>query len=149
MSRIHLGPTGFQDRGEPTDEPEVAIARKYMDTLGGDPGYPNRYPAMQRTIDDILRDIETFRPNAGVWLPLDDLLTELWNAEVPARALPTLFGVFERFPDDDGAGVLWSIVHGVENLDFDYEQPLRDSLVRQPSDMGKIMIDRLERAKAG
>jgi len=104
---------------------------------------------MQRTIDDILRDIETFRPNDGVWLPLDDLLAELWNVGVPTRALPTLFGVFERFPDDDGAGVLWSIVHGIENLDLDYEQPLRDSLVRQPSDMGKIMIDRLERAKAG
>lgn len=103
---------------------------------------------MQRTIDDILRDIETFRPSGGVWLPLDDLLAELWDAGVPKKALSTLFGVFERFPEDDGAGVLWSIVHGIESLDFDYEQPLRDSLARQPSDMGKIMIDRLERSKA-
>jgi hypothetical protein len=102
---------------------------------------------MPRTVDDILRDIEAFRPTNGVWLPLDDLLAELWDAGVPARALPTLFGVFERFPEDDGSGVLWSIVHGVEGLDLDYEQPLRDSLARQRSDMGKIMLGRLERSK--
>ena len=102
---------------------------------------------MPRTVDDILRDIEAFRPTDGVWLPLDDLLAELWDAGVPARALPTLFGVFERFPEDDGAGVLWSIVHGVEGLDLDYEQPLRDSLARQRSDMGRTMLGRLERSK--
>lgn len=104
---------------------------------------------MPRPIDDILHDIELFSPADGVWLPLDALLAELWDAGVPARALPSLFRVFERFPEDDGAGVLWSIVHGVEGLDLDYEQPLRDSLARQPSDMGKIMLARLEQFKAG
>lgn len=103
---------------------------------------------MPRSIDDILRDIEAFRPVDGMWLPLDRLLVELWDAGVPARALPTLFGVFERFPNDDGAGVLWSIVHGVERLDLDYEQPLRASLARRPSHMGKVMLGRLERSKS-
>jgi hypothetical protein len=106
-------------------------------------------PAMSRPVDDVLRDIDAFRPADGIWLPLDDLLAELWEAGVPARALPTLFAVFERFPDDDGAGVLWSIVHGLEGLDIDYEQPLRDSLARLPSNMGQIMLARLERSKAG
>lgn len=82
-------------------------------------------------------------------MPLADLLGKLWQAGVPNRALPVLFGVFERFPDDDGAGVLWSIVHGVEGLDLDYEDLLRDSLARQPSCMGKIMLGRLERSKSG
>ena len=105
---------------------------------------------MPRSVDDILRDIEAFHPTDGVWLPLDDLLAELWDAGVPARALSTMFGVFERFPEDDGAGVLWSIVHGVEGLDLDYEEPLRASLARQPSHMGKVMLGRLERSrKAG
>jgi len=104
---------------------------------------------MPRSVDDILRDVEAFRPANGDWRPLDALLSELWNAGVPVRALPALFGVFERFPNDDGAGVLWSIVHGVEGLGLDYEQVLRDSLARQPSDMGKIMLGRLERSKAG
>jgi hypothetical protein len=64
------------------------------------------------------------------------------------RALPVLFGVFERFPDTDGAGVLWSIVHGVESLGCDYEQPLRESLGRSGSEMAEIMLDRLERSRA-
>jgi hypothetical protein len=101
---------------------------------------------MKRQVDEILRDIEAFRPVDGTWLPLDDLLAELWDAGVPARALPVLFGVFERFPDDSG-GVLWSIVHGVEALDLDYEQPLRESLGRRWSELGEIMLDRLERSK--
>jgi len=104
---------------------------------------------MKRQVDEILRDIEAFRPVDGMWLPLDDLLAELWDAGVPSRALPVLFGVFERFPEDDGAGVLWSIVHGVEALDHDDEQPLRESLGRRWSHLGEVMLDRLERAKAG
>jgi hypothetical protein len=102
---------------------------------------------MPRTVDDILGDIVSFHPADGVWLPLDDLLGELWEAGVPARALPTLFHVFERFPEDDGEGVLWSIVHGVEGTDLDYEEPLRASLARRPSHMGKVMLGRLERSK--
>lgn len=105
---------------------------------------------MPRKVDDILRDIEAFHPSDGVWIPLDDLLAELWESSVPPRAIPTLFGIFERFPADDGEGVLWSIVHGVESLDLDYEQPLRASLARQPSHMANVMLERLERAtKAG
>lgn len=102
---------------------------------------------MPRPVDDILQEIETFRPLGGVWLPLDELLAELWDVGVPIRALPTLFGVFERFPDDDGAGVLWSIVHGVEGLDVEYEPQLRESLERAPSQMAKLMLERLERSK--
>jgi hypothetical protein len=100
---------------------------------------------MPRSVDDILRDIEEFHPTDGVWLPLDDLLAELWDAGVPARGLSTLFGVFERFPDEYG-GVLWSIVHGIEDLDLDYERPLLDSLARRPSHLGRVMLGRLERS---
>jgi hypothetical protein len=102
---------------------------------------------MPRNVADILRDIESFQPSDGNWLPLDELLAELWDVGMPASALPTLFGVFERFPDDDGAEVFWSIVHGVESLPLDYEQPLRASIARQPSHMGQIMLRRLERSK--
>jgi hypothetical protein len=98
---------------------------------------------MTRDTDEILADIDAFRPVGELWLPLDDLLAELWDAGVPARALPVLFGVFERFPEDDGAGVLWSIVHGVEGLGCDYEKALRESLERRSSLMGRIMLGRL------
>ena len=104
---------------------------------------------MSRTADEILRDVDAFRPEAGDWRPFDDLLAELWDAGVPERALPVLFGVFERFPDDDGPGVLWSVVHGLEGSNLDYERALRDSLARQPSAMGTIMLERLERSQNG
>lgn len=56
------------------------------------------------------------------------------------------FAVFERFPNDDDAGVLWSIVHGLDATNLDYGPALKTSLVRRPSLMANIMADRLERA---
>lgn len=102
---------------------------------------------MPRNYDDILRDIGSFEPTNGSWLRLDELLTELWAAGVRDDALPTLFGVFERFPHDDGAETFWTLLRGIESLSFDYEQPLRESMSRQPSMMGAVMLGRLERSK--
>ena len=95
----------------------------------------------------VLAEIETFQPR-GDWRPLDHLLDELWTLGVSADDADALFCVFERFPDDDGAGLLWSIVHGLESRAFDYEPALRRSLARRPCMMGEIMLDRLERSKA-
>jgi len=94
----------------------------------------------------VLKDIDDFAPVRGNWRRLDELLDELWSEGVSEGQLPILFRVFERFPEDDGAGVLWSIVHGVESLSFNYEPFLRQSLARQPSFMGSIMLERLEKA---
>ena len=97
---------------------------------------------------EILHDIAQFHPVDGVWLPLDQLLDELWSHGPPPReALPVLFGVFERFPDEDGSGAFWSILHGVESLPHDYASMLEDSHRRVPSFMADIMLRRL--AKAG
>ena len=95
---------------------------------------------------EVLRDIDAFVPVDGDWRRLDDLLAELWHLGPREGHLPVLFRVFERFPDEDGAGVLWSIVHGVESLPCNYGEPLRESLARQPSFMGNIMLRRLERS---
>jgi hypothetical protein len=94
----------------------------------------------------VLKDIEEFEPTEGNWRKLDDLLDELWSEGVRQGQLPILFRVFERFPDEDGAEVLWSIVHGIEALPYSYEYFLRQSIARQPSHMGQIMLRRLERA---
>jgi len=102
---------------------------------------------MGRSIGAILQDIRSFEPVDGNWLGLDDLLGELWSQRVPADVIPTLFGVFERYPDEDGAGVFWSIVHGVESMDTQYEDQLRESLARQQSEMATVMLRRLQRAK--
>lgn len=97
----------------------------------------------------ILGEISVFEPIEGVWLPLDGLLKELWISGVSEEFLPALFGVFERYPEDDGAGVLWSIVHGIESLPFDYESALKASMDKKLSLMGEIMLMRLSSKKAG
>ena len=98
---------------------------------------------------EVLARIQAFVPVGGNWRPLDDLLCQLWIQPATLEWLPTLFSVFERFPEDDGAGVLWSIVHGLEATDLNYGPALKASLLRRPSQMAKIMLDRLERANAG
>jgi len=103
---------------------------------------------MSRQQNEILLEIDRFMPSpTGDWRELDMLLSELWQGNVSTACLPVLFRVFERFPKDDGAGVFWSIAHGVESTDLDYEGPLRESLSRQPSDLGQIMLRRLEKSK--
>ena len=97
-----------------------------------------------RQTTEILQDIAQFQPVDGVWLPLDHLLNELWLVgPSPSESLPILFGVFERFPKDDGAGVFWSILHGIEGLPYNYEPLLRDSYNRVPSEMAHVMLTRL------
>jgi hypothetical protein len=96
----------------------------------------------------VLKDIDDFAPADGDWRRLDDLLDELWSEGVAEGQLPILFRVFERFPEDDGGGVLWSILHGIEALPFDYEPFLRASVARQTSFMGRLMLKRLEKAQA-
>ena len=45
-----------------------------------------------RSYSEVLKDIACFEPVAGLWLPLDDLLNELWLAGQPqVDALPILF----------------------------------------------------------
>lgn len=102
-----------------------------------------------REPENILRDISVFRPVNDEWLALDDLIEELWSVGVQPEHLPTLLGVFERYPEDDGAGVFWSIVHGIESLPVDYEPVLIESINRNPSLMGNIMLKRLRKEQAG
>lgn len=97
---------------------------------------------MSRTSSDVIADIQSFRPVRDDWLPLDGLLDELWSTGDACLYMAELFGVLEQFSDGDGAGVLWSVVHGLESL-AGYELELVYSIKRQPSELGIIMIRRL------
>jgi hypothetical protein len=96
-----------------------------------------------RTSQDIIADINQFEPEKGNWLRLDALLNELWESDDQENFTTDLLRVFEKFPNDDGAGVLWSIIHGVETFKS-YERELIDSLNRQPSEMGLVMLIRIK-----
>jgi non-ribosomal peptide synthetase component F len=78
-----------------------------------------------------------------VWLRLEDLLAELWSTgPLPPHVVPALLRVFERHPATDGAGVLWSIVHGIESLPYDVSTQLRESYERVKSEMCAVMLQR-------
>jgi hypothetical protein len=97
---------------------------------------------MARTTEDIAAAIASFRPQDGNWVGLDALLDELWTTGSPQKAIPAMLRVLERYPEEDGAGVLWSILHGLESLSG-YEPQLMMSVRRVPSDLGVTMLGRL------
>jgi hypothetical protein len=84
-----------------------------------------------RSSQGIVTDINKFEPADGDWLELDTLLNELWLTGNQESFTTDLLKVFERFPDEDGAGVFWSIVHGIERF-RSYEIELLDSLNVNP-----------------
>jgi hypothetical protein len=100
-----------------------------------------------RTSRNIIKDIEQFEPQDGNWLQLDRLLNELWETGEQENFTADLLRVFEKFPEEDGAGVFWSIVHGLENFRT-YENELIESLNRQPSEMGLLMLRRIKNSGA-
>ena len=91
----------------------------------------------------LLSEIEQFEPQDGNWLPLDDLLAELFEHEIGPAERAAVFDLFERYPEDDGEGVLWSGVHELEATEG-YEPDLVASVRRTPSLMGLAMIRRLQ-----
>ncbi len=97
-----------------------------------------------RPISAILHDIEKFQPtDDGNWLALDDLLQELWSEEEgPAEALVPLFHLLERFPEEESAGVLWGVLHGIETYP-NYEAELVQSLHRHPTGITVTMVRRM------
>jgi hypothetical protein len=97
---------------------------------------------MARSLAKILANLRAFRPARGNWMRLDALLVELWEGGFYADAVDDLFAVFERFPGEDGAGVFWTILHGLESLP-DYERALVASVRRRPSEFGVLMVKRL------
>lgn len=95
-----------------------------------------------REVKEIILDIESYKSDDGNWLLLDELVTELWESENPEIGIDALFGVFEKNPTDDGSGVFWTILHGLETME--YEQKLYDSLMEKPSHMTITMLKRIE-----
>jgi len=97
---------------------------------------------MVRATEEIAKEIAQFQPRDGSWLPLDELANELWKSGQPHKAISQLLRVFERFPEEDGAGVFWAILHGLESIEG-YEPFLLQSLYSAPSKFGVVLLGRL------
>ena len=121
------------------------MARGFREA-GGIKRYSLGIDRKMRSTDQILSDIQNFKPDNGNWLGLEDLLTELWQHPTsPDWALP-LLSVFEKYPDEDGCGVFWSIIHGLETIDG-YEPILEQSYESNPCELKKVMLNRINNEK--
>jgi hypothetical protein len=73
---------------------------------------------------------------------LQSAIDDLFTSDQPELGIGGLLRIFERFPDQDGHGIFWSILHGSESLPA-YEGALIESVRRQPSEFGLLMVNRL------
>jgi hypothetical protein len=92
--------------------------------------------------DDLDTTIREFTPQEGVWLPLEQHFEQAFGSSDPKQYYNAIFNLFERYPDDDGAGVFWSALHGMEAVGG-YEDLLLQYFRRHPSLMTKTMLRRI------
>lgn len=73
---------------------------------------------------------------------LDETVSSLRRENCGPDEFRELLGVFERFPEDDGYGIFWSIVHFLETCSG-YEPLLIESVSRVPTEFNVLMVNRL------
>ena len=73
---------------------------------------------------------------------LDRAIESVRAEECAEPEFRALLGVFERFPDEDGFGVFWSIVHCLEACNG-YESSLLESVRTAPVEFNVLMVNRL------
>ena len=99
-------------------------------------------------IDALIAELNAFVPLPGVppddWIELNRLDEIVQDLSGPngARAIPALFGVWERFPGYEDHGVFWSILHALEALPG-YENELIASVRRAPGEWNLRMVNRV------
>jgi hypothetical protein len=97
---------------------------------------------MADKLPQVLARVDSFDPADAGWRALDDLLGDLFSSPSPESGIDSMLRVLERFPEGDGQGVLWSLVHGLESLPS-YESALVASVRRQPTELNVVMVNRL------
>lgn len=95
----------------------------------------------QRSVEEIIADLEVF-DTQGDYIPyLVDLMEESERVEQKEGLLKALFGVLERFPDEE-LGMPSPIVHVIKHC-AGYEEELLKSLKRQPGILTVWMMYKL------
>jgi hypothetical protein len=87
--------------------------------------------------------IREFTPENGSWLSLETYIERAFASPDPKKYYHAIFNLFERFPKEDGAGVFWSALHGMETVGS-YEDLLLQYFRRSPSLMTRTMLRRIQ-----
>lgn len=98
-----------------------------------------------REIREVVDDIDGLRADDPDDLDLERLqalIDEYFALDEAPRHLDAWFRLFERFPESDGYGVFWAILHGIE------AQPGSDAFVvesvrRRPTHFPLAMVNRM------
>jgi hypothetical protein len=96
-----------------------------------------------RDIRDIATDVDDITLNdPDDFNRLDHLAVEFFPHPLAPDQLDAWFRLFERFPESDGHGVFWSILHGIE-AQSGYERSVVASVLRNPTHFPVLMVNRL------
>lgn len=95
----------------------------------------------------LAKKIAEFEPTDGNWLELESMFEEVFSSTEEKCYYVAIFNLFERFAEDDGAGVFWSAVHGMETRG-DYEEELVRFFRRHPTEMTRTMLQRIRNSGA-
>lgn len=93
-------------------------------------------------MDDLDTAIREFTPQQGMWLPLERHFEHAFSSPDPKQYYHAIFNLFERYAEEDGAGVFWSALHGMETVGG-YEDLLLQYFRRHPSLMTEAMLRRI------
>jgi len=86
-------------------------------------------------ISNVTTDVEQLDKLAHVINGISETNESLFLVEPMLR-------IFERFPESDGFGIFWSILHKIEGIPG-YEPYLLASVKRKPTDFSITMINRI------
>jgi hypothetical protein len=96
-----------------------------------------------RKIENILKDLNGFKPNEDNELELYGIIEELWETGMPQLGLEQLFLLVEEYPEVDADYDFVRLVHAFEDID-DYENGLIKSLDRCPCYINLLLVKRIE-----
>lgn len=91
-------------------------------------------------MSNIAEEIDAFSPSDGNWLGLDRAVSTL--NDIDDEIIAACLRVFERYPEDDGAGVFFTIIHTLEHFGG-YESALASSVRRNPNQWNLLMLNRM------
>src|SRR5688500_6129793 len=94
-------------------------------------------------MDDLDMAIREFSPKNGAWLPLERYFEQAFGSLDPKKYYHVIFNLFERFPNEDGAGVFWSALHGMVAVGG-YEEMLLQYFRWHSFLMTKTMLRRIQ-----
>lgn len=92
----------------------------------------------------LIQALEQFSdPQSEVQLKaLDATVQAIKPEECREAEFRAMLRVFERFPEDDGFGVFWGLIHALEACSG-YEPEMLDSVARKPCEFNVLLVNRL------